>query len=138
MRSIWVAVKVVLSIVLLAVVCYLLFMFSRKPGDFTLLGMAAVFFFMLALLWAKLKPSSRELGLVGVVLSFGFLFLGAQVFTGARPYPQACAGKRLWCEMENALHAIGGPPLAAMPFLLLGVVVLYISARLVLRRSLPR
>jgi hypothetical protein len=138
MHGLWVAFKVLLSTVLLAVVSLLVFMFTRKTEDFSLLGMAAVFFFMVALLWVNLKPTSRELGLVGVVLSFGFLFLGSQVFTGAREYPSVCTGKRLWCEFENALYALGGPVLAAAPFLLVGIVVLYISARFVLLRSLPR
>lgn len=138
MRGLWVAFKVALSIVLLAVMCLLLFMFTRKTEDFTPLGLAAIFLFMAALLWANLKPTSRELGLVGVVFSFGLLFVGAETFSGARAYPRACTGKRLWCEFENALYFLGGAPLAAAPFLLLGLVVLYISARFVVQRNLVR
>jgi hypothetical protein len=136
MRGLWVAFKVALSIVLLAVMCLLFFMFTRKTEDFTLLGMAAAFLFIAALLWANLKPTSRELGLVGIVLSFGILFVGAQSLSGARTFPRPCTGKRLWCELENALHLLGGPSLAAAPFLLLGLVILFISARFVVRRSL--
>lgn len=137
MHGLWVAFKVLLSIVLLAVVGLMLFMFTRKTEDTLLLSVAAVFLFMVALLWVNLKPS-RELGLVGVVLSFGFLLLGLQVFTGAHQYPRVCTGKRLWCEFENALYALGGPALAAVPFVLLGAVMLYLSARLVAMHSLPK
>jgi hypothetical protein len=138
MHGLWVTIKAAQSVVLLAIVCLLVFMFTRKTDDFILLGMAGVFLFMAALLWANLNPTSREFGLVGIVLSLGFLFLGAQAMTGARGYPRVCTGKRLWCELENALHALGGPALAAAPFLLLGLAALYFSTRFVLRRSLRR
>jgi hypothetical protein len=95
--------------------------------------MAGMFLFMATLLWANLRPTSRELGLVGIVFSFGFLFVAAQTLTEARGYPRA-----FWCELENALHALGGPALAAAPLLLLGLVTLYVSARFVVRRSLSK
>jgi hypothetical protein len=89
MRFIWIALKVVLTIVLLAVAGVLVLMFTSTPSDFTLIGVAAVFLFMAALLWAKLTPGSRELGLAGVVLGFLFLFVAAQPFIGGQTYPRA-------------------------------------------------
>lgn len=138
MKFLWLALKGVLTLILLAVVGLLLLMFRHKTGAYVLLGGAAVFLFMAALLWIKLDADSREVGLVGIMFSLGCLFLGAQSLTGARHYPRACSGKRLWCELENALHAAGGPVLAAAPTVLLGLVVLYFSIRRVARRSLRR
>ena len=49
---------------------------------------------------------------------------------------RSCSGtrKRLWCKLENALYALGGRVLAAIPFVVLAVVLLYASVRRVLHR----
>lgn len=138
MRFVWYALKAILTAVLLAVAGLLAWMFTRTPGDFALIGAASIFLFLAALLWVRLQASSREFGLVGIVLGFLFLFAAAQPFIGDRPYPRACTGRRFWCEAGNLLHALGGPWLAAAPFLLLGLGVLYFSVRVVVRHSLPR
>lgn len=136
MRLVWIAFKAVLTIVLLAVVGLLAWMFTDRPDDFSLVGVASVFLLLAALLWVKLRPGTREFGLLGIVLSFLFLFAASRTLLGDQA--RACSGKRLWCGFENALHALGGPWLAAAPFFLLGLGVLWFSVRVVVRHSFPR
>jgi hypothetical protein len=66
------------------------------------------------------------------MLSFGLLHVASRPFTKANDFPLNCAGRyRLWCEVENLLFSLGGPPLAALPFAVLGIGVLAFSLRAV-------
>lgn len=138
MEKLWRAFKVLLSAVLLALMCLILYFFAHHPDNFMLLGWAGAFLFMAALLWANLRPTSREFGLVGVVLALGFIVIGLQILTGALHFPRECSGRRILCDFENVLYAVGGPTLAAAPNLVLGIVLLYASTRLVVLRSVSR
>lgn len=132
---VWRIVKALVSVATAAVSALLLVLFIAKPSDYGLLATAAVFLFMTVLPWINFTKPSRTLGLAGVVFSFLLLFVSSRPFEKASQYPLTCSGRRTWCEIENLLFQVGGAPLAAMPFALLGVSVLFVSVRTISRHS---
>jgi hypothetical protein len=129
MTGLWTATKAIVSLAAVAVAALLLVLFTQRPQDAGLLGMAAVFLFLSVLPWIKLNQPSRQVALTGVVLSFGLLFVAARPFVEPEKFPRSCGGQRAWCELENLLFSLGGPPLAALPFGLVGLGALVASLR---------
>ncbi len=130
--QVWLIVKSVVSLASLLVAALLgLLFFHRPEADF--LGFAGAFLFLAALPWLNYQHPSRALSLAGVVFSFGLIAVASRPFTNANEYPRSCIGQRLWCDVENLLFMLGGPPLAALPFGVLGIGLLGLSLRAVWR-----
>jgi hypothetical protein len=129
---IWSVVKAIVSLASLsfAALLGLMFVHEREAGT---LGLASAFLFLAALPWLKLEQPSRALSLAGIVFSFGVLFVASRPFSKAGEYPLSCVGRRSWCDVENLLFLLGGPPLAALPFATLGLGLLAFSLRAVWR-----
>lgn len=135
MTWLWIGLKALLSLALLAVATGLLFLFAHQSQAYSLIGTASVALFLAALLWVRFEPGRRELALAGVVASLGLIFLSAETALGSRAYPHGCSIRKVWCELDNLLYAVGGPALAAAPFFVAGLVLLFFSGRAALRRA---
>ena len=130
--TLWPVVKVAVSLVSLSFATVIGLLYAHKP-EAALLAGAAAFLFLAALPWVNLERPSRALGLAGIMFSFGLLLVASRPFTKANEYPLACVGRRAWCEVENFLFLLGGPPLASLPFAVLGIGLLAFSLRAVWR-----
>ncbi len=130
--TLWPVVKAAVSLVSVSFAAILGLLFAHQPEAGLLAG-AAAFLFLAALPWLNLERPSRGLGLAGVMFSFGLLLVASRPFTKANEYPLACVRRRVWCEVENLLFLLGGPPLAALPFAVLGIGLLAFSLRAVWR-----
>lgn len=135
MNLLWIGLKALLSLVLLATAAGLLWLFAHRPHEHVLIGVASVALFMGALPWVRFEPGRRELALAGIVASLGLIFVGVETLLGGRAHPHDCAVRRAWCALDNLLYALGGPMLAAAPFVLAGLVLLFFAGRAALRRS---
>jgi hypothetical protein len=129
--AVWSIVKATVSLVSGAFAAILALLFAHQPESPGILAAAAAFLFLTALPWLDLSRPSRGLSLAGVVLAFGLLLVASRPFAKAAEYPLHCTTRRLWCEVENLLFAIGGAPLAALPFGVLGFGLLAFSLRAV-------
>ena len=131
--KLWPVVKFIVSVASLSFAALLGLLFVHKQ-DAGALGGAAAFLFLAALPWLKVDQPSRALSLAGIVFSFGLLFVASRPFSQAGEYPLSCVGRRSWCDVENFLFLLGGPPLAALPFACMGLGLLAFSARAVWRQ----
>jgi hypothetical protein len=127
--AIWTIIKAVVSVASASFAAMLLLLFVHRPEYTFSLGAAAAFLFLAAIPWLDLTRPTRGLSLAGVVVAFGFLLVASRPFTQAADYPLNCTTRRVWCEFENLLFTLGGAPLAALPFAVLGLGLLAVSLR---------
>jgi hypothetical protein len=135
--QVWSIVKAVVSLASVSFAALLGQMFSHRP-EASILGGAAAFLFLAALPWLNFQHPSRALSLAGVVFSLGLLSVASRPFTNATEYPRSCIRQRLSCDVENLLFMLGGPPLAALPFGVLGMGLLGLSLHAVWRHRRTR
>ena len=130
--TLWPVVKAAVSLVSASFAAVIGLLYAHQP-EAALLAGAAAFLFLAALPWLNLERPSRGLSLAGIMFSFGLFLVASRPFTNANEYPLACVGRRVWCEVENLLFLLGGPPLASLPFVVLGIGLLAFSLRAVWR-----
>ena len=130
----WRVFKYCLSALLLLLAGLLAAIYFGRPDSAGMLGFVAVLIFFTAALWVNYTKPSRALGLAGIVLAFGIAAIAVDTLTASTPYPRECSGRRLLCELQNLLYAMGGRPAAAAPWFLAAIGVLY-GSYVAFRRS---
>jgi hypothetical protein len=130
--ALWTVVKAAVSLVSASFAAVIGLLYAHQP-EAALLAGAGVLVFLAALPWVNLQRPSRGLGLAGIMFSFGLFLVASRPFTKANEYPLDCVRRRIWCEVENLLFLLGGPPLASLPFAVLGIGLLAFSLRAVWR-----
>ena len=132
MKFAWRLTKLAVTGVLLTLVGFIFVSDPRAGLGHRDIGFGFVVFFLAILPWVDFSRASRALGLVGVMFSLGAFFVAWETASGARTYPQSCIRRRLLCDVDNLLYAIGGASFPALAFAATGVFLLWVSCRFLL------
>lgn len=139
LEKLWFGFKFLLSAMLVAGPLTLFTLMPHALAQPFLLGIAAGLLFIAALPWVDFTSPNRALGLASFVFALGLGLLAWQdAFGTAASWPKSCGGRgSLICELRNLLWLIGGPVLAALPWAMLSLLLLWAGLRLVKRTGRP-
>jgi hypothetical protein len=138
MKLLWLALKGLLSSILVAIAVAMLLLrpLTLEPSTLVL---SSACLFIAALPWIDFSKPSRAIGLASLVLSFVFLKISSGLVAGSGVFPKVCDGRRkAFCNFENLLYEVGGKYLAAAPVFALATLLFVGGVVLVVRVTRTR
>lgn len=125
MGCLWALLKIILSAIFVAlgVMGIASGIANQSPQD---IAVAAICGGIAALPWVvQLEPGKRKFlfGLAGIAVGLLFAYMAYLSLIGGMQFPSVCSGrKRHSCLLFNWLYEVGGLPVIAGVFLLIGVL----------------
>lgn len=138
--ALWITFKVFLSAFILLVAGIISVTSFRTPIHWEDFGFIGLLVFFAAVFWIDYSKPSRAVGLVGIVIAIGLTLMARETAAGRIKYPTQCTfDVRDWpiCHIGNGLYAIGGPYAVAAAWLILALLVFYVSCRTFTRDGFP-
>lgn len=123
MKNLWRAFKMLLSALMLSVAGLLAVAYFAK-GDLGIWFVILLLILFSAIIWVDYSKIKVSPVILLSLLGVGSLCLSYTTFSSKTQFPHSCTGGRtLICNFENLLFTLGGRPAAAIPWLLVGVLI---------------